>query len=109
MSEASTTPGQAVSHGRIVEYTFSAGDAPPGAAEGDRRAAVIVRVWSPEAAGNGCANLLVFLDGENDVPVPPGAPSQDAAGQIAAAMAWMTSRTFDPDGAPGTWRWPTRV
>lgn len=115
-------PGLTVTHGRIVEYTLSEADGVRPDVVGQQRPAMIVRVWSPEANGNGCSNLLVFLDGENDQPKPPPiedapvstsleTPAELVVEQLAVTgpVLWATSRTYDPTGAAGTWRWPPRV
>jgi hypothetical protein len=85
--------------GRIVHYMLDAGPN-----KGHARAAIIARVWDDPDAPGGVAtrvNLSVFTDGQNDAIVTsPG---------VIGGSVWRGSVEYDPDGAPGTWRWPPTV
>lgn len=88
---------QEVTVGRIVHYTLPA-HYPRG---GEVRPAIVVRSWSPIEHDNphsGMVNLKVFLDGANDQDISQGGHD-----------LWVGSVYFDPDGKPGTWRWPPRA
>jgi hypothetical protein len=91
-----TTPN--ISLGRIVHYTLTEQDANQvngrrdtpaysnNAVAGQVFPAIAVRVWGPK-----CANLQVFLDGNDTL--------------------WKTSATEDPNlgfGNSGFWHWPER-
>lgn len=79
--------------GRIVHYTLEREGRPP-----VTRPAIVVHVWDPPAAGAmPLVQLQVFLDGTND-----------GASAALPGLAWRTSVHYDPDGTPGTWRWPPR-
>lgn len=76
---------EGLTEGRIVHYVME-----DGAHAGEHRPAVIVRVWRKD---NGCSNLQVFTDGENDGP------------EYASGLAWKTSRHYSEGKEPGTWHW----
>ncbi len=85
---------QNVSVGRIVHYVlpmqFRNG--------GQIRAAIVVRVlWPTDPEAPATTNLTIFLDGEAD---------QDVAGGDDLRAVGVL---HDPDGAPGTWHWPSRA
>ena len=73
--------------GRIVHYVLESGN------RGESRPAIVVRLWEPGGGDNGCAQLQVFTDDQNDA--LPG-------------TVWRTSVTHDAAGSPGTWHWPKR-
>lgn len=87
-----------LTEGRIVHFVLEESRCFPN--EPQHRPALVVNAW-----GNGkydsedasAANLLVFVDGTNDV--QEGEPFTQ----------WRTSVMYDPDGAPGTWHWPERA
>jgi len=82
---------QTPSIGRIVRYVLA-----DGPQKGESRAAMIVRVWSDT-----CVNLLVFLDGYNDISqmaLQLGAKSEPTEMRV-------TSCSYDADRKPGCWFW----
>ena len=97
MDETSSPPATPTV-GRIVHYALDLGGARPA----DTRPAIIVRVWSDT-----CVQLQVFTDGANDHLRADGGPA--AADEPAANVVWRSSVAYDPDGKPGTWRWPPRA
>lgn len=78
-----------LTEGRIVHFVMN-----EGRYQGEHRPAIVVKVWDREANGNGCCQLVVFIDGTNDLPTETG------------LTRWKTSVLFD-DGEkkPGTWHW----
>lgn len=81
---------QKISVGRIVTYVL-----PDGKNKGERRPAIVVRVWSETTV-----NLQVFTDGDGNPENNDGLPS----------VLWQTSRQHDEENrSPGTWHWPERV
>jgi hypothetical protein len=84
---------QGLSEGRIVHYVLAPHDLPEKHQHkaGTHRPAIVLQVWSRE---NGCSNLSVFTDHDNDG-LPP--------------TYWATSRTYSEDPQPGTWHWPEKV
>lgn len=80
---------QGLVEGRIVHYVLTAGK---------ERPAIIVNAWDHLGRDDGYANLLVFLDGNNDLTSEGDTP-----------LAWFPSRTYSVHGEPGTWHWPQDV
>jgi len=84
-------PTQKPSIGRIVHYVLSSGRS-----KGERRPAIIVRVWSDT-----CVQLQVFTDSGNDF-------SSDQQGYDG--LFWATSVLLDESGErPHSWHFPERV
>jgi hypothetical protein len=80
---------QGLIEGRVVHYVI---------AEGQHRAALVVRVWNKET---GCSNLQVFVDGTNDSTFRVPASSQ------ISGMMWKTSVSYDDKTKKvGTWHYP---
>ncbi len=74
--------------GCIVHYVLNEGKH-----VGEHRPAIVVKVWRTsdgKAPENGCSQLQVFTDKDND-----GLPT----------ILVRTSVTFDESGAPGSWHW----
>lgn len=86
-----------LTEGRIVHVVLPNGYGYPG----EHRPAIVVRVWrnaDGTAPENGCCQLVVFLDGSNDM---PGTDSNNPT-----MVKWMTSVLFDDaEKAPRTWHW----
>lgn len=88
---------QGLTEGRIVHFVLPASRCFKN--ELQHRPAIVVNAWgngrdaSEEASA---ANLVVFVDGSNDV--DPAEPF----------VMWKTSALYDAGGAPGTWHWPER-
>lgn len=57
----------------------------------EERRAIVVKVWSADGRGNGCCNLVVFVDGTNDV---EGASS---------GTYWATSRAYSKEPVLNHW------
>lgn len=78
--------------GRIVHYVMP---------DGQHRPGIIVRVW--DSPHPGLVNLIVFVDGTNDI------KNQAPAVYSPTPMTeWKTSVVYSEDKAPGTWHWPER-
>lgn len=77
--------------GRIVHYAL-----PDGPSKGQYRPAIVVRVWGRNDGEMPLVQLQVLTDGSND------------GAEYASGLAWKTSVSHDPEGAPGTWCWPPR-
>jgi len=58
-----------LSEGRIVHYVLSETDLPPSQARaiGRHRPAIVVNSWPNLGRDDGYSNLVVFLDGTNDM------------------------------------------
>jgi hypothetical protein len=81
-----------LTEGRIVHYVMQADPMKHTVLEGQHRPAVVVNSFPQLEREDGYANLLVFLDGENDG-VPGG-------------VLWVTSKVHSDNQEPGTWHWP---
>ena len=81
-------PKNGLTEGRMVHFVM---------ANGEHRAAVIVRAWKNQGYSNGEVNLSVFTDHGNDA-------NKDEEG--FSGLMWQTSVPFDDDQRrPGTWHW----
>jgi hypothetical protein len=94
-------PLKGLSEGRLVHYIYSSSDLDKRHQHlvGAHRAALVVNAWPELGRDDGCANLLVFRDGRNDV----------CDFDYACAAVWVTSRLYSEGKEPGTWHWPERV
>lgn len=81
-----------LTEGRIVHFVMQADPMKHTVLEGQHRPAVVVNSFPHLEREDGYANLLVFLDGENDG-VPGG-------------VLWVTSKIHSDNHEPGTWHWP---
>lgn len=91
-----------LTEGRIVHYVLTDRDVCDipltmgRPAAGVERAAIVVNSWPGLDRDDGYANLLVFMDGQND-----GLQLHEAP------LRWVTSRIRSAEGKePGTWHWP---
>lgn len=88
---------EGLSEGRIVHFVLE---------EGLNRAAMIANAWNGSLE-DGMVNLLVFLDGENDI---------ERLGRLMTntylvpygTVYWATSVKYSEKGEVGTWHWPER-
>lgn len=78
----------------MPDFNFDIGDIvgyvlPDGRHPGEVRPAIILKIWDRD---NGCSNLNVFTDGDNDYPGTDG-------------LLWATSILYDGglEPEPGTW------
>jgi len=77
-----------LTEGRIVHYVMP---------NGEHRPAIVVRVWDLEIANDGYVNLVVFVDGTNDI-------------KPFTTTIWEPSVFFnDTDKPVGTWHWIERA
>lgn len=89
---------EGLTEGRIVHYVLN-----EGADKGQHRPAIVVRVWrveevndeAPRPPKNGCSNLQVFTDSDEDGKYNDELPP----------VMWKTSVLYDEAGTPGTWHW----
>lgn len=93
-SPAEEAPVRTLAVGRMVNYIL-----PFGPHKGEIRPAIVVAAWSDTSA-----NLLVFLDGTNDM----------HWGQISSLTPpfhWATSASLEPAEKHlfGSWHWPEMV
>jgi hypothetical protein len=81
---------EGLTEGRIVHYVMQSGE---------HRPAIVVRVWDVTGAPKGYVNLVVFVDGANDLHYAsvPGTPDQ--------VTIWATSKRYSEDKEPDTWHW----
>jgi hypothetical protein len=96
-----------VGTGRVVHYVLKSGK---------HRPAIIVEPCSareqpPEI---GVINIVVFLDGTNDMRsyhegVGMESGIEFSSAQYSACTAWRTSVHFSAEPKPGTWHWPEKV
>lgn len=86
---------QRPSEGRIVHYVLAQYDGVHTASVGQKRAAVITRVWGDEMV-----QLTVFLDASNDM------SHLDASNARSFFLAKSSCHLGD---TPGTWHWPEYV
>jgi hypothetical protein len=77
--------------GRIVHFVMPSGE---------HRPAIIVRVWRDlSGAPEGYSNLVVFVDGANDLHY---ASRPDVPDQVTL---WETSIHYSENKEPRTWHW----
>jgi hypothetical protein len=83
--------------GRIVHFVMPSGE---------HRPAIVVRVWRDlSGAPEGYSNLLVFVDGTNDVkPSLLASPFPEPTTTL-----WETSKHYSDSKEPGTWHWIEKV
>lgn len=75
---------EGLTEGRIVHFVMPSKE---------HRPAIIVRVWNVTGSCDGYANLIVFVDGTNDV-------------KPFTTTLWETSICFDDvEKRVGTWHW----
>lgn len=94
---------EGLTEGRIVHYVMPSHE---------HRPAIVVRVWRvPDSKGpepilkvpeNGMCNLVVFVDGTNDVKKSTDAYTIDPSPVLTI---WETSRQYSEDPQPFTWHW----
>ncbi len=79
-----------LTEGRIVHYVMP---------DGKHRPAIIVQVWQQADMSTGYANLVVFVDGANDLHYPstPDKPDQ--------VTLWKTSIYYSDEKKVNTWHW----
>lgn len=83
---------EGLTEGRIVHFVMSSGE---------HRPAIVVKVWRISGACEGYSNLIVFVDGTNDVK----RSSEDTNKDIIHTI-WETSICFNDAEKPvGTWHW----
>ncbi len=81
---------EGLTEGRIVHYVMP---------NGEHRPAIVVNVWKVSGSCEGYVNLVVFVDGSNDV------KSTREVLDIATTL-WETSVCFDDKEKPShTWHW----
>lgn len=102
MSDKSELDGLAI--GRIVHFVLPTGE---------HRPAIIVRTWPDDwSRQHGTANLLVWLDGLNDLGSVANQGDWVLGGQLLATapMLWVSSTHYDATAQESrTWHWPERV
>jgi hypothetical protein len=81
--------------GRMVHFVMPSGE---------HRPAVVVRVWHISDSPEGYSNLLVFVDGSNDVKRSEGDPNKEPVTTI-----WETSVHYSENHEPRTWHWIERA
>jgi len=74
--------------GMMVHYILNSGE---------HRPAMVVKVWDDLPQGNGCCNLLVFMDADARVGNDPVGP-----------VMRVTSIIYDETRHRGTWHWPEK-
>lgn len=84
---------EGLTEGRIVHYVMP---------NGEHRPAMVVRVWNVQGSCEGYVNLVVIVDGLNDI-------KSERAGEVTTTQ-WETSICSDEsDKKPRTWHWIERV
>lgn len=86
-----------LTEGRIVHYVMPSGI---------HRPAIVVQVWrysDGKPPENGCSNLVVFVDGLNDVKRSFEDPNKDVVTSL-----WETSICYSENKEVGTWHWIER-
>lgn len=81
---------EGLTEGRIVHYVMP---------DGEHRPAVVVKVWNLSGTPEGYVNLVVLVDGANDLHYAslPNVPDR--------VTLWETSKHYSEGKEPGTWHW----
>jgi hypothetical protein len=83
---------EGLTEGKIVHFVMSSGE---------HRPAIIVRVWRDlSGVPEGYSNLIVFVDGSNDVKRVLAEPFADPVTTV-----WETSIHYSEGKEPRTWHW----
>lgn len=89
--------------GRQVHYVMTGQEGSVlGHVAGEHRAATVVRVWD---ASRGYVNLLVHVDGYNDL----AADDTTVFALAQVPQLWVTSILYSDGKEPGTWHWIERA
>ena len=89
---------EGVANGRIIHYVLK---------NGKHRPAIIVQEWDEGGGAIGLINVVVFLDGTNDLD-RTGDVAEFSSAEIERCTAWRTSIHFSATKEPGTWHWPEK-
>jgi hypothetical protein len=86
---------EGLTEGRIVHYVMQ---------NGQHRPAIVVRAWHNDKlqlTDEGLCNLVVFVDGTNDVK----RSFDDPLAKEPVLTMWETSRSYSEEPEPFTWHW----
>jgi hypothetical protein len=82
---------EGLTEGRIVHFVMPSGE---------HRPAIVVRVWNDADMSKGYINLVVFVDGSNDVRRVLAEPLAEPVTTV-----WETSIYYSETKEPRTWHW----
>lgn len=101
--------------GRMTHYVLAAQDLPAHRQHeiGRHRPALIVNSWPDLNRDDGYSNLLVFMDGINDIDkveiLLDDGPITVRSCTIPQFIYRATSRVYSEGKEPGTWHWPEQA